>query len=233
MDTLPGAVATAPATGGLSMAVPLISGLLGAGAGLIGAKQQQDFQASQAQKQMDFQERMSSTAEQRHVADLKAAGLNPALAYNTMASSPPGAMAGSATSPAQGAAAGATAGISSALAAKQAQAQLANLIADNYNKVSQGNAAAAAADVSAANADAIRQQMGFDAAHQPFNLRKWALENTVLGGQAAEGTFKSGVFNTGNQVNGLIQSSAKDAAEFWKNFSWKDIKTYPFTGYIP
>jgi len=74
--------------------MPIVGPLIAGGTALAGGIINSAVSMASANKQMRFQERMSSTAHQREVEDLRKAGLNPLLSLKSGgASSPPGAKA--------------------------------------------------------------------------------------------------------------------------------------------
>lgn len=101
--------------------------------GFLGQEETNAANAQQASQQMDFQREMSSTAYQRAVTDMKAAGLNPMLAYSQGgATTPGGAMATM-----QNSTASAAANASQVLQQRQIVASTDNVRADTALKNSQ------------------------------------------------------------------------------------------------
>lgn len=128
--------------GFLAVLPSIISGL----ASLKGGKDRNVAASAQAQRQMEFQERMSSTAHQREVADLKKAGLNPILSGTGGAgsSSPGGAQASvqDVLTPA----------VNSALSARRMSQEIKNLKASELQILAQTGFTAAQTDAIAPRA---------------------------------------------------------------------------------
>lgn len=113
--------------GALGDAAGVISGVASSNDAAAGVRTTNALQIAQAQKQMDFQERMSNTSYQRGVADMKAAGLNPMLAYSQGGASSPSGSQAVVSNPT-------AAAINTGFTAQAQKAQIANIDADTYNK---------------------------------------------------------------------------------------------------
>lgn len=151
-------------------AIPIVgdflAGMWSTGASKTIARENRQFAHDEARIARDFSERMAATSVQRSVADYRAAGLNPALAYDRSAASPTATPAS-----APGADNYAESGISTALqvkqmrnALKEQQARIQNIKKDTFLKERQGNL------VNTQNNEADRAWR-FNAALQPFHLR--------------------------------------------------------------
>ena len=152
---------------------------IGAVLGYVGQQETNAANIDIANKQMDFQERMSNTAYQRQVKDMESAGLNPMLAYmkGGGASTPSGSTT-TVTSPIQGALAGS---YSSAQTAKtkaevpKVQAETSNVLKSN-EKIGQ--------EIENLKTDNEKSKAFIDNVRQEYqNLVKQGLNLTEVGNQ--------------------------------------------------
>lgn len=126
----------------------LVSGV----SSLTGGMLTNDAAADNASNQMDFQERMSSTAHTREVADLKAAGLNPILSANSSGSSTPSGVSAPVINALGNAAEAAISNFSALQGSRQAEAQMDAL--KTQSNLNSALTAKAAADTTTALANA-------------------------------------------------------------------------------
>lgn len=195
---------------GFESFVPVIGSALQAGGsllgGAIGASGQQSsnaqmmaFNAQQAQENRDWQERMSNTAYQRAMADMRRAGLNPILAANLGGASTPGGGIGSVTLGNPGGFM--QQGIQSASGVGQAYGQIKQAMAASAKDNSQTNLNDATTSATKASEDATRANIvltnaGVDRTKQ----------ETATSAANAEAARASAAASSTTAANNLIQA---------------------------
>lgn len=141
-----------------------LGGALAGGASIFGQSSANAANANMAREAMAFSERMSSTQYQRAVADMKAAGLNPMLAYQQGGAAAPQGQTGAPQQNRFSAAA------SDAISATKARAEIDNIKALTIKAQREGEAAATNANVNALNSPALRNLW---LSNQNLNMQDW------------------------------------------------------------
>lgn len=161
------------------------------------------FNAEQAQKQMDFQERLSNTSHQREVEDLKKAGLNPVLSANNGASTASGSSASADTSATTAKVALAQAKIQQQNARYQAQLNAATALETNRQNI-------ASAQKMARWTNALNKELGYAGLNNQKDIANISAAASMYGADTSASASRYAVDNPNNPWMYLIKSVLGD-----------------------
>lgn len=192
----------------------VILGAIGAGGQIFANR----ANTGSAREQMRFQERMASTQAQRAVADYKAAGLNPALAYDRPAAAPAGASTRHENVGEKG--------VSSALAGRRLMSEL-KLLEEQTEKTRNERRSAEVAARVASNTEEAETLARLAEARArllsaPYDPRLKELELT-MGQYSMPGMIRT----LRSQVVPPLVSGAKSAAKLWEEYIKRGMLVAP------